>query len=158
MQSGRGREGVGNSIPVRSEAERQRVLLMLQSRDLPFTVTLTKGEPRSLAQNRLQRLWLKEAEEQGDQTAEEYRAWCKLHLGVPILRADSEDFMAQYDEIIRPLPYEKKLRLMMVPIDFPVTRLMSTAQIGQYLDAMHRHFSGLGFRLTDPDWAGLEVA
>jgi hypothetical protein len=149
---------MGNSIPVRSEAERQRAILALQHRRPPFTVTLTKGEPRSLAQNRLQRLWLKEAEEQGDQTAEEYRAWCKLTIGVPILRADNDAFCAQYDAIIRPLPYERKLELMRVPIDFPVTRLMTTGQLKQYLDAMYQHFSGQGFHLTDPDWQGLDVA
>lgn len=149
---------MSNSIVVKSEEDRRALLKLLQGRDLPFTVGITKGEQRTLAQNRLQRLWLQQLQEQGDQSAEDYRAWCKLHLGVPILRAEEDDFCAQYDETVRPLPYETKLKLMRVPIDFPVTRLMTTSQHSRYLDAIHQHFSDLGFRLASPDWAGMEVA
>ena len=108
-------------------------------------------EKRSADQNRLQRLWLSEAALQGDQTAEEYRGECKLRLGVPILRMENDEFREKYDRIVRPLPYEQKLELMMEPIDFPITRLMDKKQKTKYLDAMYRHFAGLGMRLTDPD-------
>jgi len=106
---------------------------------------------RTSRQNRLQRLWLDEAAKQGDQTAEEYRAYCKLHFGVPIMRQQSQVFREKYDRIIKPLDYEQKLELMMVPFDFPVTRLMDTANEGKYLDKMYQFFSGIGFVLTDPE-------
>jgi hypothetical protein len=106
---------------------------------------------RSVEQNKLQRLWLKEAQEQGDQTAEEYRGYCKLHFGVPIMRRDSEEFCEVYDRLIRPRPYEEKLELMMIPMDLPVTRIMDTKQKAEYLSMMCKHFAGeCGFRLTDP--------
>lgn len=129
----------------------KEVVRLIQSRPLPLTVTVLKGKHRTTEQNRLQRMWLLEAAEQlGEYTAEEYRAWCKLHLGVPILRAENEDFMEKYDRIIKPHSYEDKLEMMAVPLDFPVTRLMTTKQLTQYLDAMHQHFTELGVQLTQP--------
>ena len=135
---------------IRTEHDRAEVIRLIQGRQLPFTVNVVKGAPRSIEQNQLQRMWLNEAQEQGDQTAEEYRAYCKLHLGVPILRNENETFRQQYENTIRPLPYEAKLEVMKVPIDLPVTRIMTSKQKAQYLDAMYQHFRGLGMQLTEP--------
>jgi hypothetical protein len=90
------------------------------------------------------------AEQLGDRTPEEVRGYCKLTIGVPILRAENEAFRERYDAIVKPLPYEQKLALMMEPLDFPITRLMSTKQATAYLDGVHRHFSEKGIVLTDP--------
>jgi hypothetical protein len=147
-----------STIVVKNSGDRDRLIRLLQAREVPYTVNLTKGAIRSIEQNRLQRLWLNEAAEQGDHTAEEYRAYCKLTLGVPILRAENEEFAEQYDRLVKPLPYETKLQLMMEPIDFPVTRLMTSKQKSTYLDQMFRLFEGMGFRLTDPEWQGRKVA
>jgi hypothetical protein len=124
----------------------------LEGQPLPLTVSLTKGGKRSLRQNKLQRLWLNEiAEQLGDQTPEEVRGYCKLTIGVPILRAENEDFRAKYDAIVKPLPYEDKLALMMEPLDFPVSRLLSTEQHARYLDGIFKHFSERGIILTIPE-------
>lgn len=136
--------------------DRDVFVRLLSSYKLPCTVTVTKGKRRSEEQNKLQRKWLSEAAEQlADETAEEKRAYCKLHFGVPIMRNGDSDicreFRDKYDRIIRPLPYEQKLELMAVPMDFPVTRLMSTKQKTEYLDAMYQHFRGLGVELTEPE-------
>lgn len=136
---------------VETEADRKMLIRFIEGQPLPFTASLTKGGKRSLKQNKLQRLWLTEiAEQLGDQTPEEVRGYCKLTIGVPILRAEHEAFRERYDAIVRPLPYEQKLALMMEPLDFPVTRLMNTKQATAYLDGMHRHFSEKGIVLTDP--------
>lgn len=130
----------------------QALASLLRHRELPCTVTVAKGRPRSTKQNRLQRQWINEAAEQlGDESAEEKRGYCKLVFGVPILRAEDEEFREAYDTHVKGLPYESKLACMMEPIDFPVTRRMKTAQKKQYLDRMWDHFTGLGVRLTDPD-------
>jgi hypothetical protein len=114
-------------------------------------VNVKKGKDRTVEQNRLQRMWLLEAAEQlGDETPEQKRAYCKLHFGVPILRAESEEFTEAYDKYIRPLSYEAKLAFMSVPLDFPVTRLMTTRQTHEYLEQMRQHFAGLGVTLTIP--------
>lgn len=112
-----------------------------------------KASKRTIEQNRLQRLWINEIHEQrdGDQTKEEIRAYCKLHFGVPILRNDDEQFREAYDRVIRPLDYSDKIFAMSVPLDFPVTRLMTTKQKTRYLEEMRKYFLELGVRLTDPD-------
>lgn len=137
---------------VDSDSARNVLIGVIQKRALPFTVDLNKGKRRTVRQNKLQRLWLNEiAEQLGDRTAEEVRGYCKLTMGVPILRAENETFREKYDRLIRPLSYEVKMEFMMEPLDFPVTRLMTTGQITRYLDAIGKHFAEQGVRLTDPE-------
>lgn len=139
---------------VSTEADREGLLRLIRARPLPFTVEIVKGKRRSVEQNRLQRRLLNEIAEQTGQTAEEVRASCKLTIGVPILRAESELFAEKYDRHIRHLPYETKLALMAEPFDFPVTRLMRTDQKTRYLDEIVRHFGAQGVVFSSP----LEVA
>ena len=135
-----------------TETDRKTLLSLLRTWRLPFTIDIVKGRRRSVEQNRLQRLLMSEITEQlGDRTAEEVRGECKLTFGVPILRAENTWFCERYDAVVRPLPYEQKLALMMEPLDMPVTRLMTTEQKTRYLDAIYRHFAGLGLVLTVPD-------
>jgi hypothetical protein len=139
------------SEAIRTEEDRERVIKLLRARELPCTVSMAKGAPRSIEQNKLQRKWMLELQEQGDQTAEEYRAYCKLHFGIPILRAESDEFKEKYDRLIRPLDYEVKLEYMKVPFDFPVTRIMTTKQTTTYLDNIYNFYSSNGLMLTVPD-------
>lgn len=143
---------------IRTERDKDSLIRFLSNSDTyPMMVTLAPGEEkRSVRQNKLGRLWCKEAGEQGDMTAEQYRGYCKLHFGVPIMRRDNDEFCEKYDRLIRHLPYEHKLELMQVPMDFPVTRIMGTSQKHEYLDAMWRHFTSLGFQLTDPAMLGID--
>jgi len=134
-----------------TDHDRRMLIRFLEDQPLPITVALTKGGKRSLRQNKLQRLWINEiAEQLADQSPEEVRGYCKLTIGVPILRAENDTFRERYDVIVRPLPYEQKLALMMEPLDFPISRLMTTKQATAYLDGIHRHFSEKGIVLTDP--------
>jgi hypothetical protein len=139
---------------IKTEQDRQQVLKIIQHRQLPCTVEIVKGLKASTDQERLARKWHKEAEAQGDQTAEEYRAYCKLHFGVGIMKQESELYAEAYDRIIRPLPYEHKLAMMAEPLDFPVTRGMSTGGKKKYLDSVWNYYTGQGFALTDPDRQG----
>ena len=126
--------------------------LLLTKRKLPVTVEITAGAHRTNQQNRLQRQWCNDVAQQlGDRSAEDVRAYSKLHFGVPILRAENEAYAEAYDRLIRPLPYEIKLAYMGVPFDFAVTRLMTTKQLTDYLDAMSRYWSAQGVVLTDPE-------
>jgi hypothetical protein len=86
-----------------------------------------------------------------DESAEDKRAFAKLEIGVPILRMENEEFCAKYDEHVKPLPYHQKLAFMKVPLDFPVTSLMTTKQKTQFLDALYIHYTGLGVKLTEPE-------
>lgn len=134
-----------------TERERTALLLFIEQQKLPLAVSVNSGSPRTTKQNRLQRQWCNEiADQLGDRTAEEVRGEAKLTFGVPILRAASEDYRRVYDKHVKGLPYHQKLALMMEPFDFAVTRLMTTRQHTNYLDAMHRHYSERGIALTDP--------
>lgn len=136
---------------VETEYDRKMLIRFIETRKLPFTASFVVGGKRSTKQNRLSRQWMLDIEAQLDGwKAEEARGYCKLHFGVPILRSENEEFRVEYDEVVRPLPYEHKLKLMQVPFDFGVTRLMTTRQQTAYLDAVHKHFSEQGVLLTDP--------
>lgn len=136
---------------VESEHDRKMLIRFIEEHKLPFIAELTPGKRRSVEQNRLQRKWMTEISEQlGDRKPEEVRAYCKLTIGVPILRAENELFREKYDQIVRPLSYEQKLSIMSEPLDMPVTRLMTTRQKHAYLDAIFQHFSEKGIVLTVP--------
>lgn len=148
---------------IKNEGDRELLLSLIKNMDAPFTVDIEKGirEKRSSDQNRLQRLWINEAAEQDTigMTAEEYRAYCKLHFGVPMLRNENDTFAELYDSKIRdrvpPYSYEQKLEFMAIPFDMHVTRLMTIKQHDKYLNMMHDHFTSLGMILTIPndiDW------
>lgn len=125
---------------------------LLRAKKLPCTVTVIQGRKRSTEQNRLNRLWMLEAAQQlGEYDAEGYRAYCKLHGGVPILRNENEAFREQYDAVVKPLSYEAKIEIMKEPIDLPITRLMTVAQERAYLDWVYAHFTSLGVKLTAHD-------
>lgn len=136
---------------VENEYERGLLIRYLEQQKLPFTVEIQAGRKRSTEQNKTQRLWMKEISEQTGMSPEEARAFCKLTIGVPILRAESETFREKYDAVVRPLTYEAKLAIMSEPLDMPVTRLMSVAQKSRYLDAIFQHFTQQGIALTIPE-------
>jgi hypothetical protein len=141
-----------SSRVVETEQDRALLVKFIENHKLPMTVEVTAGKHRTTEQNRLQRQWMIDiASQLPEHSAEEWRGICKLHFGVPILRAENEAFCAVYDEVIRPLPYEAKCKTMMVPIDLPVTSKMTTKQKTAYLDQIQKHFSELGVVLTDPE-------
>lgn len=143
------------SRTLRTERDVESFCDLLRNRKRPLTVTVVSGRKRSTPQNSTAHMWFKEiADQLGDRTEEDVRAECKLTLGVPILRGDSDDFRAKYDAVVRPLDYERKLALMVEPFDFPVTRLMNVTQMVRFLDAIQRQFIPMGVRLTDPDPLG----
>lgn len=125
----------------------------LKKATLPMAVGWKQGDDRSTEQNRLAFKWYGEiAAEFGDRLPHDVRAYCKLHHGVPIRREDDE-FREVYDRVIRPLPYEAKLALMVEPIDFPITRDMSVKEMTRYLDAIMRDPEFSHVRLTVPEAA-----
>jgi hypothetical protein len=137
---------------IETEQDRTMAARLIEARAVPFTFTLTDGKHRTTAQNKLQRLWMNEiAEQKGDMKPEEVRAYCKLTIGVPILRAQNEAFRIRYDEVVKPLPYEQKIAFMSEPLDLPITRIMTTRQKTEYLDGIIRHFAEQGIVLTMPD-------
>jgi hypothetical protein len=136
---------------LRTPRDVEVICAYLRKASLPLTVAYRQGDDRSAEQNALAFRWYGEiANELGDRLPHEVRAYCKLHHGVPIRRED-EDFREVYDRIVRPLPYEAKLALMVEPIDFPISRDMTVKQMTRYLDAIQAEFAHV--RLTMPEAA-----
>lgn len=134
---------------IRSLAEFEEFVRLGRTLKWPQTLRWNPGADRSLDQNALQFKWAQEAAEQrGDMTTEEVRCEWKLHFGVPIMRAENDEFRADYDETVKGLPYHLKLRLMR---RYAVTSEMTVKQMTQYLDTVQRECAEQGIRLTDPE-------
>jgi len=137
---------------IRTDEDLQALTALLNARKRPFTVQVTTGANRTLEQNQLAFLWYREvAEQMGDRTATEVRAHCKLHHGVKMLVTENEAFRAAWHARFLRWEYEAKLELMVEPLDLPVTRLMTTKQLTQYLDAIADEFTKQGVVLTQPE-------
>lgn len=103
---------------------------------------------RSLSQNDISHAWYEQmALEDRQYDKQGHRRYCKLHHGVPILRAEDEDYRNAYDAVIRPLAYETKLQAM---DHWPVTSLMSKAQLSAYLEAVQADYRKRGVFLEFP--------
>jgi hypothetical protein len=121
----------------------------LDQRKRPFTVDVTDGRDRSTEQNNLAHKWYGEVSDQSGEAREDVRARCKLEIGVPILRRDSEAFRKTYDRLIRPLDYADKMDLIR-DTDMPVTRLMNVTQMTEFMDEVFRRHAEFGIALTVP--------
>jgi len=138
-------------IIVTNDAEQQGAIRLMQNRKKPYTLTIRAGKHRTNQQNNLQWKWAVEISEQlGEDTPSAVQAFFKLHFGVPLLRAESEEFREVYDRLVKPLSYEDKL-IFMERLGFSVSSLLTTKQMTQYLDAIYTEFTGRGVRLTRPD-------
>jgi hypothetical protein len=101
-------------------------------------------QTRSQRQNALYAVWVMDLVRAGRGTADDVRAFCKLHFGVPILRADSIEFRLLYDRTIKRLEYNDKLAIM---AHISITSAMNAEQMARYLTSMQDHFASL---TTDP--------
>ena len=101
-------------------------------------VTWKDGDLRSLDQNAISHVWYEQiARELPEDDKRGWRRFCKLHYGVPILRAENEDFRAFYDAGVKRLVYEQKIAAM----EFvPVTSIMTKAQLSRYLEDVQESF------------------
>ncbi len=108
------------------------------------------GKDRSLDQNAILHAWITQiANELREQTAAQIKAECKLVYGVPILRAEDEEFREFYDRAIKWMTYEQKLDAMAF---VPVTSIMTVKQLSQFLTGMQEGYRGrvaLEFPLED---------
>ncbi len=111
-------------------------------------VSIKTGKDRSIPQNAITHVWygqiareLREDDELG------WKCYCKLHHGVPILRAEDEEFRTTYDTVIKPLTYEQKLTAMRC---WPVSSLMTKEQLSKYAEAVQADFLARGVRLEFP--------
>lgn len=112
-------------------------------------VKCTTGRKRSLNQNDISHAWYQQMAREDRQYDElGHKSYCKLHHGVPILRAEDSDFREAYDASIKNLTYEQKIVAMKL---FPVTSLMTKAQLTAYLEAVKQDYETRGIYLMFPE-------
>lgn len=111
-------------------------------------ITIKEGKGRSVEQNAVMHGWFGQvARELREYDARGVKRFCKLHFGVPILRAEDDDFRAAYDRVIRPLPYDDKLVAMDI---LPVTSAMTTIQLDRCMTDIQDHYRKQGVALVYP--------
>ncbi len=135
-----------NSAPRLTEAITRLTAMFREKKYV--VVSLRPGKDRTLDQNAL---WfamyqrIAEMTNMGD--VEDARRYCKLHVGVPIMRKADVDFFNAWNRSFLHLTYEEKLHLMgpcnlFGPDGFPVTRLFNRAQGIAYTDQIVFEFAG----------------
>ena len=111
--------------------------------------TTKTGKARSIDQNSISHAWYEQlARELREDDALGWKCYCKLHHGVPIMRAEDDEFREAYDGSIKRLTYEQKLVAMR---HWPVTSLMNKVQKSKYLEAVQEDFKSKGVRLEFPE-------
>jgi len=149
---------MADRISVNSAARLSEAITRLTAmyRDKKYVVvSLRPGKDRTLDQNAL---WFALYERIAQMTqigdTEDARRYCKLHFGVPIMRAADADFRDGWNRMFLHLEYEQKLELMgscslFGPDGFPVTRLFNRAQGIAYTDRIVEEFTGRGVFFGD---------
>lgn len=111
-------------------------------------VSVKEGKHRSIEQNAVMHGWFGQvARELRDDNERGVKRFCKLHFGVPILRSEDEEFREAYDQVVKPLPYEDKLKAMDI---LPVTSRMTTIQLEVFMADMQDHYRKRGVSLEYP--------
>lgn len=114
------------------------------------TVTIEEGEPkkRSLDANALQHVWYKEISEHTGMSIPDISAYCKLELGLPIIRYDSrsenEKDTADYiNWTLEKIGFDDRLYDQKIKIikKMPVTRILSTRQHYEYRKQMQAEYA-----------------
>jgi hypothetical protein len=141
-----------STLVINSDESLQRFFGMLREDFAKYKylqMNWKRGKDRSAKQNSLSHAWyaqmareLREDDELG------WKCYCKLHHGVPILRAEDAEFRETYDGAIKGLTYEQKLKVMRL---FPVTSLMTKEQLSKYAESVQMDFAQRGVRLDFPE-------
>ncbi len=139
------------SIVINSQESLQRAcgdLRELWNKHKFLRLDIKKGTGRSLPQNAITHAWYGQlALELQDTDELGWKCYCKLHYGVPILRAEDEEFREVYDSAVKPMSYENKLVVMR---HWPVSSIMTKEQLSKYAEMMQTEFAKHGVMLEFP--------
>jgi hypothetical protein len=147
---------IANSMPAMRELLSKLIYDWIEHRYLRVTWTTKKN--RTLDQNALwASLYQRIAETLDGGTAQDIsarKAYCKLMLGLPILRRDSDRFDAGWNQLFRDKGYQYQIFIMgpnpLFGSDgFPITRLFDTKQGAEYTDAVVDSFVQQGVFFAD---------
>lgn len=113
-------------------------------------LTVSTNRDRTLDQNSLwASMYQRISAVLGDASAADIadvKSYCKLMIGVPILRRDDDQFNKGWNRYFSGRSYEEQIFLMgnnpLFGVDgFPVTRLFNTKQGAEFTEAIVRHYA-----------------
>ena len=136
-------------MPVVRNIQQARCLVDQLDYSKPLLIEVSDADKRrSLPQNDKSHVWYNEVDKQLCLPVGTTKCECKLYFGVPILRAENEEFCKGYDKLIKNrMTKEEKLELMRW---FPVTSLMTKAQKSRYMESVQHYY-------VDRDWETLMI-
>jgi hypothetical protein len=120
----------------------------LQAQKLPLTVSAVKGVDRTNQQNRTFHMWCGQVSTETGDEADEVKGYCKAKFGLPIMKRDNPEWVAKYEPMYLPLPYDLRIAFFAI---VPMTRLFKVPQMCEFMDAVQRHYIQQGMALIDPD-------
>ena len=88
---------------------------------------------------------ISDIEKQSGENPADIRAYIKLHFAVPLLRAENPVFCEKYDQVIKPLDYETKLKVVLM---IPCTSLLSAAAMDTLIKQVIQHYEAEGYHLA----------
>ena len=133
---------------LRTDQDRMGWVTFLAAQPMPMTVSALKGAKRSMPQNSTAAKWYSEiAAETGD-TSIAVKALCKMQFGLLIMQRDNPAWVAEWEPLYAPLPYEKRLKLFEI---IPLTSKFTSRQMAEYMDAVQKTYTAQGIHLTDPE-------
>ena len=133
---------------LREERDVEAWARFLRGLPLPMTVTQTKGARRSLPQNATLHAWTGQIAAETGQSAAEAKAEIKLRYGLPIMEAENQAWVAEWEPLYGPLSYAQRLKIFEV---LPLTSKMTTPQMAALMDEVQREYRAQGIALLDPE-------
>ena len=133
---------------LRTDGERADWLRFLTAQPLPMTVSQIKGENRSQQQNRTLHMWFGQVSQETGDEAWEVKGYCKAKFGLPIMKRDNPEWVAEYEPLYMPLPYPLRIKFFSF---VPMTSKMKVQQMTEIMDAVQRHYTQQGIALRDPE-------
>lgn len=133
---------------LRDDLELSQWERVLRSQQFPMTVSVTKGARRSLPQNSTFHAWTGQIAAETGQSATEAKAEIKLRYGLPIMEAENQAWVAEWEPLYGPLSYAQRLKLFEV---LPLTSKMTTPQMAALMNEVQREYRAQGIALLDPE-------
>lgn len=117
---------------------------------IPFTVLFSHSSFPARIDGLIFSFYRRVAEQLGDTTEKEVEQYCRLSLGVMLLRAQTESFDKHWTDLYEGRhDYEEQLRLV---LGIKVVEIMTAKQKITYLQMIRDQYAEADVSLVLPDW------
>jgi len=133
---------------LRNDRERAYWVRFLEAQPFPMTVSHLKGASRTRSQNSTLHMWFGQVSQQTGNEMAEVKGYCKLNFGLPIMTRDNPAWIARYEPMYAPLPYQLRIQFFEI---VPMTSVMTVRQMSELMDVVQRFYRQQGIDLIDPE-------